>query len=37
MDLSYNTDIIVIEKIESNHELPSYSEVYPEYTVRYQK
>ncbi len=37
MDLSYNTDIIVIEKIESNDELPSYSEVYPEYTVRYQK
>jgi flagellar biogenesis protein FliO len=37
IDLSYNTDINVIEKIESNDELPSYSEVYPEYTVRYQK
>lgn len=37
IDLSYNSDINVIEKIESNDELPSYSEVYPEYTVRYQK
>jgi len=37
MDLSYNTDINVIEKIESNEKLPSYSEVYPEYTLRYQK
>tara|TARA_B100001287_G_C22669380_1_gene524537 strand:- start:1820 stop:2110 length:291 start_codon:yes stop_codon:yes gene_type:complete len=37
IDLSYNTDIDVIEKMASNDELPSYSEVYPQYTIRYQK
>lgn len=38
IDISYNTNVdLTDEKVENNDDLPSYSEVYPEYTIRYQK